>query len=487
MSETLNTLYRLFAPLIVVVVIIAGVNLSSSLIKNAKERQTAISIAYAQACPVGTSPAVPNQSPPDPKNPGQYIPTPCAAATPGGPVPGMSDPATGCCKGSANQKSAKDAAKGGAGGAMKGMTDLLKSLASMLKPKEKQPKPPEPPKTPDNRPPKPVCKSLSVSPTIPLRPGESATLTWVLDGGMPDAVIVTPGVGAVSGFSVKVKPRSSTTYTVTARNARGSSTCPKVRVYVGPDDGSDDDAFNDFNDEYSSADVSNKDIDIWDNGYGKQKKVHSPVSSYDNIDKQNNISKQDSVSEDEDYYNFLDTLGDEFDDTQSTDAEEDDVFSDYTDDDSIKDYAEYYFGDDTQPTESNDLGILSDITPSWYDFEDSAEESINVNDGADSISDNNSYSDDVYFDDDWIPGSDNTEQDEYSNDDLYAGNELTNEDIYGVWQRPQKATISGFGFRGGTTAPSSLNIEQQQEESVGIFTRISRWFKKVFCFWCNGE
>jgi len=480
MSETLNTLYRLFAPLIVVVVIIAGVNLSSSLIKNAKERQTATSIAYAQACPVGTSPAVPNQSPPDPKNPGQYIPTPCAAATPGGPVPGMSDPATGCCKGSANQKSAKDAAKGGAGGAMKGMTDLLKSLASMLKPKEKQPKPPEPPKTPDNRPPKPVCKSLSVSPTIPLRPGESATLTWVLDGGMPDAVIVTPGVGAVSGFSVKVKPRSSTTYTVTARNARGSSTCPKVRVYVGPNDESDD-VFNDNNSSGNSGNNSND--DIWGNGnVDNSAAQNASKSSYDDLwngQRQDDAQKseedlatgQDDTNDGDDYYDFLSGLA-ESDDSETKEPEE------------PKEYDEYYYGNDG---DAQNWDEIENIKPSWDNIDlqgnDIGEADANSLELGMRENNYNNYSDDGYVD----YGDDGN----LAYNDTRNSNGLTDQEIYGVWNRPQSPATGGLGLSGGygggfSSSASNVPIHlSTTQESQSIFGRIGRWFKNTFCFWCD--
>jgi len=341
MSETLNTLYRLFAPLIVVVVIIAGVNLSSNLIKNAKERQTATSIAYAAGCVSGK----PLQSQRDPKNPGKFLPTPCVETTPGGPVSGFSDPATGCCHGS-KWGSAKSAAGG------KELMGLLKALAGLLKPKPpKPPKPPEPPKTPDNRPPAPVCKSLSVSPTLPLKPGDNATLTWTLSGGKPDTVVVTPGVGAVTGFSTKVTPRSSTTYTVTATNERGSSTCNKVRVYVGPQDSKDENAVTKGNTVSNSGGVDVfSDSSSSGNTHGSGHSVYDDIFS-DNIPTQDdNATQQEKSNEGEDYYDFLSTL-----------AKSDE--SEVVEPTQPADYSDYYYGD--SDGEGLDFSNFNGEEPSW--------------------------------------------------------------------------------------------------------------------------
>jgi hypothetical protein len=52
--------------------------------------------------------------------------------------------------------------------------------------------------------------------------GQSTTLSWMVTGS--PGLIVNPGVGAVTGTSVTVKPAATTSYTLTATNSFGSAT-----------------------------------------------------------------------------------------------------------------------------------------------------------------------------------------------------------------------------------------------------------------------
>ncbi|MDB5804526.1 MAG: hypothetical protein JWN73_1848 [Betaproteobacteria bacterium] len=70
-------------------------------------------------------------------------------------------------------------------------------------------------------PPPPAITGFTVSPTF-INPGDSATLSWNI--GPADTVSISPGVGAVTGTSVTVKPTATTIYTVTATSVNGSST-----------------------------------------------------------------------------------------------------------------------------------------------------------------------------------------------------------------------------------------------------------------------
>jgi len=90
--------------------------------------------------------------------------------------------------------------------------------------------------TPHDVPPtRPVIRSFSALPSsIPF--GGQALLTWnVVDA---TSVSITPGIGTVTGTSVSVVPRVTTTYTLSATNAAGTSTSSAtVTVGVGPPSG----------------------------------------------------------------------------------------------------------------------------------------------------------------------------------------------------------------------------------------------------------
>ena len=64
-----------------------------------------------------------------------------------------------------------------------------------------------------------------------LSPGQSATLSWQVTGA--DSLAISPDVGVVTGTSVVVSPTQTTSYTLTATNAVGSSTAT-VKVAAGP-------------------------------------------------------------------------------------------------------------------------------------------------------------------------------------------------------------------------------------------------------------
>jgi len=460
MAEVFNMVYRLFAPLLVVVVIIAGVDLSSGLIKNTQEKQTAISIAYAQVCPPGATPAVPNQSPLNPKypkySPNKYIPMPCKASAFDTTVSGMSDPATGCCIGN-NFKEAGDATAKGGAEVLKGMMDALKEF---LKPKPKTPGTPPTPDTPDNRPALPVCQSLSASPTLPLRPGDSATLTWVLGGGKPDTIVVSPGVGAVVGFSTRVSPRSSTTYTVSITNERGTATCPKIRVYVGPS-GDDDEGI--FTNDTTSTRTD--EVDIWSSGTDSGAGQSATNSAYDDIwngGASQGVSGQGGTNDDEDYYDFLSSLAESEDDATPTEP------------DVPVDYSEYYYGDGSE--ETFDWSDFDGEDPSWdnVDLQEGYIGETDIN-GLDLGAREDNYG---YYN-------------EYEDGNLAQNsNGLTNEEIYGVWNRPQSPATGGLGlsggFGGGGGSSSNVPVDlSAPSESTSIFSRIGRWLKDVFCFWCG--
>ncbi|HZI10401.1 MAG TPA: hypothetical protein VE153_08380, partial [Myxococcus sp.] len=64
--------------------------------------------------------------------------------------------------------------------------------------------------------------------------GESAELSWEVTGAQD--VSIDSGVGEVSGSSVQVRPTTTTTYTLTATNERGSTTA-NTTVTVSTDGG----------------------------------------------------------------------------------------------------------------------------------------------------------------------------------------------------------------------------------------------------------
>jgi hypothetical protein len=67
----------------------------------------------------------------------------------------------------------------------------------------------------------PAIASFGASPQN-IVTGEQTTLTWVVSGAT--SISISPGIGAVSGTSVKVAPVITTEYTMTATNAKGSTT-----------------------------------------------------------------------------------------------------------------------------------------------------------------------------------------------------------------------------------------------------------------------
>lgn len=87
----------------------------------------------------------------------------------------------------------------------------------------------------------PVIAAFTATPAI-IQPGEASTLAWTVSGAT--SVAIDPGVGAAAGASAVVTPTVSTTYTLSAVNARGTSTAtaqvtvasapPVVTVTVSP-------------------------------------------------------------------------------------------------------------------------------------------------------------------------------------------------------------------------------------------------------------
>lgn len=75
----------------------------------------------------------------------------------------------------------------------------------------------------------PTIHSFTAAPTV-IQPGGSATLLWQVSGAT--SLSISPGIGPVSGGSVAVRPAATTTYTLTAANAAGS-TQAKATVTVG--------------------------------------------------------------------------------------------------------------------------------------------------------------------------------------------------------------------------------------------------------------
>ena len=75
----------------------------------------------------------------------------------------------------------------------------------------------------------PSIASFTATPAK-VSPGQSSVLSWAVTG--TTGLSVKPGVGAVTGMSVKVAPSTTTTYTLTATNSFGSVTAT-VSVMVG--------------------------------------------------------------------------------------------------------------------------------------------------------------------------------------------------------------------------------------------------------------
>ncbi len=441
MTEALNMLYRLFAPLLVVIVIIVGVDLSSGLIKNTQEKQTAISIAHAAGtCTLGITAIQPPVCKLDPKTGQCILGQVCTATAYGTTVTGFYIPGPNCCQ--ATSWGGAGAAKAVGGQAVLGQ--MVKGLMDFLKPK------PSSGGAADNKPEPPVCQSLAVSPTLPLDPGDSATLTWTLGGGKADTIIVSPGVGAVVGFSTRVSPRVSTTYTVTATNEGGTATCAKVRVYVGPNRDADDEAFENTN-------TGSGDVDIWsDGGVDNGAAQNATRSAYDDLwdgNAQQGVTGQGGTNDGDDYYDFLSSLA-----------------SDEEGQEQPADYSEYYYGDGGEEFNWSDL---DGTEPSW--------DNVDLQEGYIGETDANGLNlgmreDNYDYYDEYDYGVQNT-------------NGLTNEEIYGVWNRPQSPATGGLGLSGGFGSSSGdVSVDLSvDEESTSIFGRIGRWFKNTFCFWCSNS
>jgi len=76
----------------------------------------------------------------------------------------------------------------------------------------------------------PVIMQLEAGPGRVVAPGDAVTLTWEIEG-QPTMLTLEPGVGSVSGNSIKVSPLTTTTYTLTASNTNGAHTA-EVTVEV---------------------------------------------------------------------------------------------------------------------------------------------------------------------------------------------------------------------------------------------------------------
>ena len=81
------------------------------------------------------------------------------------------------------------------------------------------PTPPTPPTDPGPISKPPVINSFTAS-SRSIETGDSVTLSWNVDDA--DALSISPGVGAVTGSDVTVKPDKTTAYTLTATNTDGS-------------------------------------------------------------------------------------------------------------------------------------------------------------------------------------------------------------------------------------------------------------------------
>lgn len=89
----------------------------------------------------------------------------------------------------------------------------------------------------------PTIRSFGASPAV-VNPGGSSLLSWSVDGAT--SLSIAPDVEGVTGSSVTVTPSGTTTYTLTATNAHGSSTAsttvtvqPVASVRFVATDGSD--------------------------------------------------------------------------------------------------------------------------------------------------------------------------------------------------------------------------------------------------------
>ncbi len=423
MRETLDMLYRLFAPMFVVVLIIGGVGLSSELVKNSKDKQAALTVAYAGGCPASAIPAN-NEVCKARTITGQIIPNPCAGVTENsGTISGVcvEYQGTGCCmpldwineRGSVKlqlkdllgDNFLSDAIKGlvqsitsggGGGGGYSGGTD--------------------------NGLQRPSCTSISKSPTLPLNPGEKATIAWVESGGFSQVTTVTPGVGIVRGTSVEVAPAESTTYTVKLRNDAGEAQCPPIRVHVGPKDIPEDpqDVTDSNNDDYT--------VDVWGGG----------------------DTSDDASQSDTNYYDIGIYTSD---DSQENDFSNDVIIDDDTD--KVITTADNYVtvnlsnSQDIVNIQDQSLDISKD---DWYDYGD---EQLYIERTNKNIKNNNSG--------------------------------LTDQEIYGIWNRPKNPTTGNIGLIGGYVEGDSTGVDPDSQQTPGIFSRIGSWLKQILCPWCNNS
>ncbi len=417
-------LYRLFAPMFVVVLIVGGVGLSSELVKNSKERQSALSVAYADgACPQNGTIVVQDSmcKARDPFT-GKVLPNPCYAETPkSGTIEGvcMDFQGTGCCMATSwvdAQTSTKMQLKDLLGDNF--LSDTIKGLIGQIGGGGGGYG-----GTGDGRE-RPRCTSISKSPNLPLRPGESATISWVSSGGLAEVTTVMPSVGIVRGTSVQVSPSESTTYTVTLKNSKGEAKCAPVRVYVGPDNPTDDESTSDV----STGVTDDYGVDIWS----------------DNSD-----SLQDTGPlYDDDTSSYLDSITSDNDSDTPTDGSTN-VPGVITGGDV---YSEVNINNNTNRRQ-NPQNVNSINKDDWYDY-----------------TDRNLYN---------SGGDYNINTKDIRRDT----NGLTDQEIYGVWSRPQSPTTGGLGLGGGYIDGNS--IETSGGETPGVFTRIGKWVKEALCFWCD--
>jgi hypothetical protein len=89
---------------------------------------------------------------------------------------------------------------------------------------------------PDAGPAGPTIHSFTATPTTLPDGGGTVTLAWSVDDA--DSLAIDPGVGAVTGDSVDVSLTATTTYTLSATNADGTTTA-SIPVLVGEDEGFD--------------------------------------------------------------------------------------------------------------------------------------------------------------------------------------------------------------------------------------------------------
>ncbi len=414
-------LYRLFAPLFVVVLIIGGVGLSSELVKDSQEKQTAITIAYAGSCPAGAIPVPQSCTARDSK--GKIIPSPCSATHPvAGKITGVCTEwsGVGCCLGQQWPSATTATQLQGGAGAIKSINDIMNSLMQMMGQGGQD-------QSGQEKVAPPVCKRLIASTSLPLLPGEKATLTWLLEGGKATSIVVSPSVGKAQGFSVSVSPRVSTTYTVVASNESGSSTCPKVRVFVGPRADIDGDT-------YTNDSTYDNGVDIWSGNSDNNEQTGNPYSTYDDLSSDNtntNANSNDLVTE-----NIL-------------------LDIDYIND-----------GDGEYATAVSDNGI---------NYGGVVYETPNNNQSADSEQTNTEYAD-------FSQGIYNEEFYDYGDVDNSSG--LTDQEIYGIWNRPQNPTTGGLS---SGSSSSGGAIDLSREEGTGLFSSIGMWIKSTFCFWCDNS